>query len=85
VHDPEIEDPDITTPLKNRQVNIGTEEDPRYATLGDYQDDTTREKVVELFHEYRNLFPTKMMELKGIVGNLGMMKITLKPDAKPVM
>jgi hypothetical protein len=30
------------------------------------------------------LFPTKITDLKGIIGDLGMMKITLKPDAKPV-
>lgn len=42
------------------------------------------EKVVELLREYQDLFPTKIMELRGILGDLGMMKITLKPDAKPV-
>lgn len=42
------------------------------------------EKVVELLHEYCDLFPTKMMGLKGILGDLGMMKITLKQDANPV-
>lgn len=28
------------------------------------------------------MFPTKFTELKGIIGDLGVMKITLKPDAK---
>lgn len=84
VHDPEIEDLDVTAPLKMKQVNIRTEEEPKYSTLGDYQDETTVEKVVELLREYRDLFPTKITELKGIRGELGMMKITLKADAKPV-
>jgi len=52
--------------------------------LEDNWDDATVEKVVELLREYRDLFPTKMMELKGILGDLRMMKINLKPDAKPV-
>eukprot|EP00253_Pinus_taeda_P025695 PITA_25695 len=47
-------------------------------------DDATVEKVIELLREYRYLFPTNIMELKGIRGELGMMKITLKPDVKPV-
>lgn len=81
---PKIEDPDITAPLKTKQVNIGTEEEPKYATLGDYWDDATVEKVVKLLWEYRYLFPTKITELKGILGDLGMMKITLKPDVKQV-
>ena len=34
--------------------------------------------------EDQDLFPTKFTELKGIIGDLGIMKITLKPDAKPV-
>lgn len=48
MHGPEIEDPDITAPLKKKQVNIGTEEEPKYDTLGDYWDDATVEKVIEL-------------------------------------
>jgi len=83
VHGPMIKDPDITAPLKTKQVNIGKKEDPKYATLGDYWDDATVDKVVELLHEYQHLFPTKITELKGILSELGMMKITLKPDVKP--
>lgn len=41
-------------------------------------------KVVELLCEYQDLFPTKFSDLKGIIGDLVVMKITLKPDAKPV-
>lgn len=42
------------------------------------------DKVAKLLREYQDLFPTKITDLKGIIGDLGMMKITLKPDAKPV-
>eukprot|EP00253_Pinus_taeda_P006591 PITA_06591 len=83
VRGPTIKDPDITAPLKTKQVNIGTEEQPKYATLADYWDNATLEKVIELLREYQDLFPTKFTKLKGILGDLGMMKITLKPDAKP--
>lgn len=81
---PLLEDPDITTPLKIKQVNIGTEVEPKYAMLGDYWDDAMVDKVAELLREYQYLFPTKITDLKGIVGDLGMMKITLKPDMKPI-
>jgi len=30
------------------------------------------------------LFPTNFTELKGIIGDLGVMKVMLKPDVKPV-
>jgi len=79
-----IEDPDITVALRTKQVNIGMEVEPKYATLGDYWDDATVDKDIELLREYRDLFSTKIIDLKAIVGDLGMMKITLKPDAKPV-
>jgi len=42
------------------------------------------DKVAEFLREYQDLFPTKFRELKGIIGDLGVMNITLKLDAKPV-
>jgi len=46
VREPVIEDLDITTLLKMKEVNIGMEEKPKYATLGDYWDDAIVDKVV---------------------------------------
>jgi len=42
------------------------------------------DKVAKLLCEYQDLFPTKFTDLKGIIGDLGVMKIMLKPDAKPI-
>jgi len=39
---------------------------------------------MEPLREYEDLFPTKFYFLKGIVGDLRVMKITLKPYAKLV-
>jgi len=50
----------------------------------DYWDDAIVDKVAEVLPEYQYLFPTKFSNLKGIIGDLGVMKITLKLDAKPV-
>ena len=41
-------------------------------------------KITDLLHEFHDLFPTKFLEMKGIIGDLGEMKIPLKPDAKYV-
>jgi hypothetical protein len=41
-------------------------------------------KRLQTYCEYQDLFPTMFSEMKGIVGELGEMKIPLKPDAKPV-
>lgn len=79
---PPIENPDITMPLKTRQVNIGMEVEPKFPKSGDYRDDATVDEVVELIHEYQDLFPTKFSDLKGIIGDFWVMKITLKPNVK---
>ena len=52
VHGPEIESPEVTQPLKTRKVNIGSEDMPKYATIGDYWDEEMVSKVIELLHEY---------------------------------
>ena len=47
-------------------------------------DDAVVDKVVELLCEYHDLFPMNFFDLKGIIGDLGVMKITLKLDTKPI-
>ena len=42
------------------------------------------DRVDELLFEYQDLFPTKITDLKGIIEDLRMMQITLKPDVKLV-
>ena len=39
VHGPAVEAPEVTQPLKTRTINIGSEEQPKYATIGDYWDE----------------------------------------------
>ena len=84
VEGPQIENLDITTLLKTRQVNIGIEAELKFAKNGDYWDDAIVDKVVEFLCEYQDLFSTKFSDLKRIIGDLGVMKITLKPYAKPI-
>lgn len=71
-------------PLKNVKVNIGTVEVPKFSSIGDYWDEQTMCKITDLLHEYQHLFPIKFTKMKGIAGDLGEMRIPLKPNAKPV-
>jgi hypothetical protein len=71
-------------PLKTWKVNIGTKENPKFVQIGGYWNDETVEKIAYLLHEYLNLFPTMFSEMKGIIGDLGEINISLKPDAKPM-
>ena len=45
-------------PLKTIKVNIGTEETPKFSSIGDYWDEKTVSKIIDLLHEYQDLFPT---------------------------
>ena len=60
------------------------EENLNFANIGDYWDDETMAQITDLLHEFQDLFPTRFSEMKGILGDLGEMKIPLKPDTKPV-
>jgi hypothetical protein len=43
------------------------------------------ENIIELLHEYSDLFPTTFLEMKGVVGELGEMNIPLRSDEIPVI
>ena len=61
----------MSQPLKIRKVNIGTEENPKFVSVGDYWDEETMAKIMDLLHEFQYFFPTKFYEMKGILGDLG--------------
>jgi hypothetical protein len=52
--------------------------------IGDYRDEQTLESITELLREYSDLFPTTFTKMKGIAGELGEMKIPLRPYARPI-
>ena len=52
VEDPKSVNPDILEPLKTRQVNIGSNTQPRFAKIGDYWDEDIVDKVAELLLKY---------------------------------
>jgi hypothetical protein len=84
IEGPGVELPFIGQPIKIKKVNSGTEKTLNLANVGDYWDVATIDKITELLHEYQDLFPTKVTDMKGIKGTMGEMKIHLKPDARPL-
>jgi hypothetical protein len=67
VQGPELKVPDVAKPVKIKKVNIGSEEEPKFASIGDYWDDETIESITDLLRDYQDLFPTKFTEMKGIL------------------
>jgi hypothetical protein len=84
VEGPPLESEVIASPIKVNKVNIGTVENPKMANIGDYWDEKIMESIIELLHEYNNLFPTTFTKMKGIVGELGEMKIPLRAKERPI-
>ena len=82
---PDIPMDSMSQPLKMGRVNIGSEENPKFVNIGDYWDEETMAKIMDLLHEFEDLFSTRFPKMKGILGDLREMKISLKPDAKPVL
>jgi hypothetical protein len=60
----------FSAPIKVKKVNIGTNDNPKVASIGDYWDEHTIERITELLCEYSDIFPTTFIEMKGIVGEL---------------
>ena len=56
---PDVPTDPMTQPLNIKKVNIGTEENPKFASVGDYWDEETMEKITDLLHEFQDKFPTK--------------------------
>ena len=55
-----------------------------FANVRDYWDEEKMGKITCLLHEFQDLFPTNFFEMKGILGDLGEIKIPLKPNVKTV-
>ena len=84
VRGPEMELLEITKKVKIKKINIGIEAYPKFAFIRYYWDDETVGHIIDLLQEYQDLFPMKFIEMKGILGDLGVMMIPLKADAKPM-
>jgi hypothetical protein len=78
---PSLESKVFIVPIKVKKVNIGTTKNLKMANIRDYWDKQIVERITELLHKYSDLFPTTFIEMKGIAGELGEMKIPLKPEA----
>jgi hypothetical protein len=53
-------------PIKVNKFNIGKIENPKMAIVGGYWDEKTIESITELLCEYNDMFPTTLIEMKGI-------------------
>jgi hypothetical protein len=84
IEGPGIELAFVGQPIKIKKVNIGIEQAPNLENIGDFWDDATISNITELLHEYQDLFPSKFIDMKGIKGPMGEMKIPLREYSIPI-
>jgi hypothetical protein len=53
VEGPELESVEYAKSLKTHKVNIGTKDNPKFTNIGDYWNEETVEKIVDLLREYQ--------------------------------
>ena len=49
-------------PLKINKVTISSPENPKFANIGDYSDNETVGKIIDLLHEFQDMFPTSFLK-----------------------
>ena len=74
----------MSQPLRIQKINIGSAHNQKFANVRDYRDVETMAKIMNLLHEFEDPFSMRFSEMKGILGDVGEIKIMLKPNAKPV-
>jgi hypothetical protein len=74
----------MDTEIKTKEFNISIDGRPKMARIGDYWSDKQTTEIVDLLREYQDVFAHDYKYLKGLVQEMGEMKIDLIPGAKPI-
>ena len=54
---PQLEIPAITEPIKIKKINIGTDAEPKFASIGDYWNDETVGQISDFYMTIMTYFP----------------------------
>ena len=70
--------------IKIKEVNIANEGQQKMAKIGDYWSKQQTTEIVDLLKEYQDVFARDYKDLKGLVEEMGEMKIDLLPEVIPI-
>ena len=69
---------------ENKESDISNEVRPKMAKIGNYWSEEQTTEIVNLLKEFQDVFTRDYKYLKGLVHEMGEMKIDIKPDVQPV-
>lgn len=67
-----------------KEINLGTEEEPRMVRVGKDIEEKYEKKLIQLLKSYKDVFAWTYEDMKGIPPHICEHKIEIEPDAKPV-
>ena len=67
--------------VKTKEFDISNDDRPKMAKTGDYWSKEQTTEIVNLLKEFQDVFARDYKDLKGLVHEMGKMKIDIKPDA----
>ena len=70
--------------VRTKEVDISNDDRPKIAKIGDYWNEQQTAEIVTLLREFQDVFARDYKDLKGLVQEMGEMKIDNKPDVRPV-
>jgi hypothetical protein len=70
--------------IRMKEFDISNDDRPKMVRVGDYWFDKKTTDIVNLLKEYQDVFARDYKDLKGLVEEMGEMKIELIPGAKPI-
>ena len=69
--------------IETKKIDISIDNRPKMARIGDYQTEKQTTKIVDLLKEYQDVVSRDNKYLKGLVKEMGEMKINLILGEKP--
>ena len=70
--------------VKTREFDISSDDQPKMAKIGDYWSEEKTIEIVNLLKKFQGVFARDYKDLKGLVHEMGEMKIDIKPDVRLV-
>ena len=70
--------------VKTKEVDISNDDRPKMARIDDYWNEEKTTETINLLKEFQDVFAQDYKDLKGLVQEMGEMKMYIKLDARPV-